>query len=161
MRVLQGEEEKQAKKFMEQAVNIAQQATCERSQCGSIIIKDGEPIGKGYNSPPKNLEDQRRCSCEKQSYHRKVVDKTCCMHAEQRAIMDALIHNPQKIMGSTLYFIRLQEGIKAYAGKPYCTLCSKMALDAGIKEFVLWHKEGISAYQTEEYNTLSYQYEEE
>lgn len=46
------------------------------------------------------------------------------------------------------------------AGKPYCTICSKLALDVGIKEFALWHEEGITIYNTEEYNTLSYQYNE-
>jgi hypothetical protein len=29
-----------------------------------------------------------------------------------------------------------------------------------VAEFVLWHEEGITAYNTEEYNLLSYQYEE-
>lgn len=46
------------------------------------------------------------------------------------------------------------------AGKPYCTLCSKMALDAGIGEFVLWQTSGLAAYGTDEYNTLSYAYAE-
>ena len=80
-----------------------------------------------------------------------MTDKTCCVHAEQRAIMDALRNNTNKIMGSTLYFIRLDDTrifsqIGAQAGKPYCTICSKMSLDAGIKKFVLWHKQGIFVF---------------
>lgn len=59
------------------------------------------------------MEDQRQCSCSKDSYHKKVTDKTCCIHAEQRAIMDALRKNPDKIAGSRLYFIRLDDN-----GKP-------------------------------------------
>lgn len=56
--------------------------------------------------------------------------------------MDALQHRPEKIKDSRLYFIRLDEiGNKLKAGKPYCTICSKMALDAGIAEFALWHEE--------------------
>ena len=88
-------------------------------------------------------------------------DKTCCIHAEQRAIMDALKDYPGQIRESRLYFIRLDDQNQPKkSGKPYCTICSKMALDAGISEFVLWHKEGITVYDTKEYNELSFQYKE-
>ena len=74
--------------------------------------------------------------------------------------MDALQHHPEKIKDSRLYFIRLDEqGDKLKAGKPYCTICSKMTLDAGIAEFTLWHEEGICVYGAEEYNGLSFQYQ--
>ena len=75
--------------------------------------------------------------------------------------MDALKNNPSKLKDSRLYFIRLNEkNEKEPAGKPYCTICSKMALDAGIVEFILMHKEGIKVYKTDEYNNLSYNYQE-
>ncbi len=113
------------------------------------------------NTPPYNQDSQRRCACSKYSYHKKVTDKTCCVHAEQRAIMDALKNHSEKITDSRLYFIRLDAGKNpAYAGKPYCTICSKMALDVGIKEFVLYHEDGICVYGTDEYNMLSFQYTE-
>lgn len=161
MRILSWEENKIAEEYMKVASIIAQQATCERSKCGSIIVKDWIIIWKWYNSPAKNLESQRRCSCDKNSYHKKVTDKTCCIHAEQRALFDALRNNPNKIEWATLYFIRLnKENQPSKAWKPYCTICSKMALELWIKEFVLYHEEGITAYDTEEYNSLSYQYNE-
>ena len=81
------------------------------------------------------------------------------MHAEQRAIIDALQNNAEKIKGSTLIFVRLNEqDTLEPAGNPYCTQCSKSALDVGIAEFILINKEGPTAYSTEEYNILSYQY---
>jgi len=161
MKILHGAEEKEAIKFMDAAIKVAISAMCEKSKCGSVIVKNGLIIGKGFNSPPLDMESQRRCSNNKNVYDIKVTDKTCCVHAEQRAIIDALKHNSEKIIGSRLYFVRLdKDNKKMYAGKPYCTICSKMALDAGIKEFVLWHKEGITVYDTDEYNTLSFQYRE-
>lgn len=155
-------DKEEGEKWMRAAAEIAKKATCERSKCGSVIVKDGEIISEGFNSPAGNLESQRRCTINKSSYHRKVTDKTCCMHAEERAIMDVLRRNPEKLPGSTLYFIRLdEEGKPKFSGQPYCTICSKLALDAGIAEFVLWHESGITAYPTDEYNDLSYDFFEE
>ena len=160
MKLLIGPEHAQAEVFMQQAAEIAQKASCERSKCWCIIVKDGEIIGQGFNSPPQHLESQRRCYWDKAQYHRKVTDKTCCIHAEQRAILDALKSASDQLPDSDLYFIRLdQEGKITKAGEPYCTICSKMALEVGVKNFHLWHAKGIVAYDTEEYNILSYQYQ--
>lgn len=161
MRYLEGDEKERALEYIIKAAEIALSASCERDHCGSLIVKNNEIIGVGFNSPPQNKEEQRRCSYPNILYHKKVKDKTCCVHAEQRAIIDALKNNPDKIINSRLYFIRLDEqGKPSYAGKPYCTICSKMALDVRIEEFVLWHKEGVCVYKTDEYNLLSFQYAE-
>lgn len=154
MRILDPNENR---RWIQDAAEVAKDATCGRSKCGSVIVRDDEIIGRGFNSPARDREDQRRCGAEKSSYHTKVTDKTCCVHAEERAIMDALRRHPHKVAGSTLYFIRLDEdGKPKLSGRPYCTICSKLALDVGIAEFVLWHEEGITAYSTDEYNDLSY-----
>ena len=154
-----GFEKEEAIQFMNETIEIAKKATCLRSKCGAKIVKDGKIIGSGYNSPPGNLERQRICHIKKSEYTEKVTDKTCCIHAEQRAIIDALKTNPNMLENSTLYFARLNEkNVFQYAGDPYCTICSKFALDAGIAEFVLWHKEGIYVYGTEEYNDFSFGY---
>lgn len=156
-RYLEGNNLNKAKLYMRVALTIATNAECDRSRCGAIIVSDENTlIGSGYNSPAGT---KKRCHIDKSTYHRKVTDKTCCVHAEQRAIMDALKHNPNLLEGSTLYFVRLDDnGEIAKSGEPYCTICSKMALDVGIKDFVLWHEDGICAYDTEYYNELSYEY---
>ena len=161
MKYLSGKEEKRAMEYIDKAAEIALNSTCFRAKCGSVIVKNNEIIGVGFNSPPADKKSQRRCLLSRDSYHQKVTDKTCCIHAEQRAIMDALRRSPDKIVNSRLYFIRLDDkGKKTKAGKPYCTICSKMSLDAGITEFVLWHDKGICVYDAEEYNKLSFQYKE-
>jgi len=159
MKFLKGSEEKEAVFYMKEAIKEAKKATCLISKCGAVIVKSKRIIGKGYNSPPKNNEEQRRCKCDKAVLHAKITDKTCCVHAEQRAIMNALARNPSRLPLSRIYFIRLDLNNNVLmAGKPYCTHCSKLALDVGISEFVLWHKEGICVYDTLEYNILSYQF---
>jgi len=143
---------------MEKAGEVAKRALCLKAKCGTVIVKDGEIIGEGYNAPPLDKEENRMCSKEFGPGKPK-FDKTCCMHAEWRAIMDALKRNSEKLKESKLYFTRVDEnGQIKKSGKPYCTVCSRMALDAGIEKFVLWHEEGICEYSTDEYNQLSYEY---
>ena len=159
MKILTDQEEKKAFEHFKNAVEIAKKSTCQRSKCGSLIVNLDKIIGSGFNSPPQDIENQRRCSIKKDSYNIKVTDKTCCIHAEQRAIMDALRKKPEKLNGSRLYFIRLDEnGKPSKAGEPYCTICSKMALDVGILEFVLWNDQGVCVYETKEYNELSFNF---
>ncbi len=166
MRYLQGEEEKAAIKFMELAAEQALKSTCLRSKCGSIITwQDNgieQVIGRGFNSPP--FGSASRCNRKHELPADFKSDKTCCVHAEQRAIFDAaskgfLPYHRSHLALRRLYFIRLDENDKAkFSGKPYCTICSKMTLDVGIKEFTLWHKEGICVYDALEYNELSFGY---
>ena len=98
MKYLTGDEEQKAMEYINQVAEIALQATCERARCGCVIVENDEVIGTGFNSPPGHLESQRRCKNDKNNYDKKVTDKTCCVHAEQRAIMNALIDAPDKII---------------------------------------------------------------
>jgi ADP-ribose pyrophosphatase YjhB (NUDIX family)/deoxycytidylate deaminase len=155
MQFLKESQEKEAIRWMDKAAEMARKALCLNAKCGTVIVKDDEIIGEGYNAPPLDKEENRTCDKDfgpgKPKY-----DKTCCMHAEWRAIMDALKKNPEKVSGSKLYFVRVDEaGEIKRSGQPYCTVCSRMALDAGIEKFVLWHEEGIGEYSTDEYNRLS------
>ncbi|MBS3168029.1 hypothetical protein J4216_02825 [Candidatus Woesearchaeota archaeon] len=159
MKILKGQEEKNAMNYIMITRELAKQSKCKDHKCGSIIVKDNKIIGQGFNSPPKNLESQRRCDISKENYDKKVTDKTCCIHAEQRAILDALINNPDKLKNSRLYFTRIDKNNELISsGKPYCTICSKMTLDVGISEFILSHENGVYIYNTEEYNDLSFNF---
>ncbi len=158
MKLLQGVYAADAIRWMNAAADTARKAKCLRAKCGSVIVKDGEVIGTGYNAPPLDAECNRMCNATHTNGKPK-YDATCCMHAEWRAILDTLKHNPEKIYGSALYFVRVDNtGAVSRSGKPYCTVCSRLALDAGIATFALWHEEGIGEYPTVEYNTLSYEY---
>jgi deoxycytidylate deaminase len=156
---LSGLRKEEAIYYLGKTMEVAKKATCLRSKCGAIIVYKDGIIGEGKNHPPGNLESQRRCEVKKSEYNPKVTDKTCCIHAEGDAINDALKKNANKLEGSTLYFARLDlNDIFQYAGEPYCTICSKFALDTGIESFVLWHEKGIVEYNTKEYNDLSFDY---
>lgn len=158
MKYLKDQQEQEAMRWMFRAAEVAKKALCLRAKCGTVIVKNGEIIGEGYNAPPLDQENNRMCS-EEFGPGKPRYDRTCCMHAEWRAILDAVKRNSEKIQGSTLYFTRVGEnGEIKKSGKPYCTVCSRFALDSGVEKFLLWHEEGIGAYPTDEYDRLSYHY---
>ena len=147
-------------KYFKLAARVAKKSTCLRGHCGSVIVnKSGQVIGEGYNSPPLNDEENRTCLEEYTATEKLRFDKTCCIHAEWRAIIDALKHQPKDISGSTLYFMRIDKnGEFTDAGKPSCTTCSRLALESGIKYFALWENGKPAVYDTKTYNRLSYDF---
>ncbi len=150
--------EQEAKHWIDEAARVARKALCLRAKCGTVIVKDGEVIGEGYNAPPLDNPIYRTCLSEYELPKNYRYDHTCCMHSEWRAILDAQSRNPQKIKGSRLYFVRVTEvGEPKHSGKPYCTVCSRLALDCGIAEFVLWQDSGFAVFPTDEYDRLSFQ----
>ena len=157
MRVLSDQESVEAMAFIDEAARIAISSSCLRWRCGSVIVKNKKILGQGYNSPPGDCKPN---ICIKDNLSPQFKsDKTCCVHAEERAIIDALRKNPNNIIGSRIYFIRIDDqGKKQFAGAPFCTICSKLSLEVGIGEFVLLHEQGICVYSTEEYNSISFQW---
>lgn len=139
--------------FFNEAADQAKLATCTRAKCGSVIVQNKIIIGTGFNSPAGSVS---KCHLDLHESSKPKSDRTCCMHAEWRAILDAISKHTD-LKGSILYFTRVDEnGDMVKSGEPYCTVCSRFALDVGISYFALWHKEGIKIYETEEYNELSY-----
>lgn len=86
--------------------------------------------------------------------------KTCCVHAEWSAVIDALKNaTGDGLDASRLYFMRANEnGEFTDAGEPYCTTCSRFTMQAGVSEFVLWNDGGADVYTLPEYNQVSYEY---
>jgi hypothetical protein len=42
------------------------------------------------------------------------------------------------------------------AGDPFCTVCSRLTMDAGVGEFALYNNGGADIYTLDEYNLTSY-----
>ena len=70
MKILQDTEKQESRKYIEEAIKIAELSTCQRAKCGSIIVKNNEIIGKGFNSPPNEKNSQRRCLNNKDEYQK-------------------------------------------------------------------------------------------
>lgn len=158
MRRVEGDEFQKIKPFFEMAADEAKDATCLRAKCGSVIVKDMVRIGSGFNSPALDNEDQRLCEAEMDTSAKPKYDKTCCIHAEWRAVLDACKTSADKLAGSVLYFMRINEqGEFTDAGEPFCTVCSRLTLEAGVSEFALYNDGGADIYPADEYNLKSYE----
>lgn len=145
--------------FFRAAAEVARRATCHNGKCGTVIVRGSVIIGQGYNGPAFDDETNRTCD---ESYDLSIkpkFDKTCCTHAEWRAILDTCKRNGDKIDGSVLYFMRVDEADQfTDAGDPYCTSCSRLTLESGIRHFALWNSGGADIYEAAEYNRKSYEY---
>ena len=153
--MLSGKEKDEAMERLTAAADIATGSTCFRAKAGSVIVKDATIIGKGVNSPP---DGEVLDHCRKDDLPANFKsDKTCCVHAEWRAIIEALKTNPEKIKGARLYFVRLdKENRMQPAERPYCTICSKLALETGIAELAYFSGESVVVYEAKEHNDLSF-----
>lgn len=145
--------------YFEEARKVATMATCDRAHCGSVVVsKDGRIIGVGYNAPPLGDESQRMCDVELDKSIKQSNDKTCCVHAEWNAILDALKNHAELVEGATLYFMRVNDRDEVTkAGEPYCTVCSRLAMESGIATFGLWNN-GPEMFEAGEYNLKSFAY---
>jgi deoxycytidylate deaminase len=149
----------QAEHWMQAAAQVATGALCSRARCGSVIVKNNKIIGSGFNAPPLNQVESQRCHIPKSTTGKPGYDQTCCLHAEWRAIMDALKNEGVDLLDADLYFARIDtDGNITPCGPVVCTVCSRLALDAGIKQFYVKNSRGIKTYSTSEYNNLAYEY---
>lgn len=125
--------------FMNIAKAVSIKSSCTRRQVGAIIVKDGIVVCTGYNGTPKGLKNCNEGGCprgnEKTCSGKNLEDSLCC-HAEENAIVQAA-YSGINVKDSTIYATL----------KP-CHLCSKMIINAGIKEVV---------YQNEYNNELGSQ----
>jgi len=155
MRYLIDNAAKEAEEYMKIAAKYAKNSTCRKSQRGAIIVKDGKIVGKGYNKV--TIEELCDPCIREEIKDNSRVELCSAIHAEQMAIIDA-VNKGESLDGSRMYHIKVKNGEMRKSGKPSCTICSREILESGIAEFVLWHKEGYTLYDSKELNELSFKY---
>lgn len=112
---------------MKIAQEVSSRSTCLRRQVGAVIVKDKRILSTGYNGAPSGLKHCAEVGCLREQLGiLSGENQELCrgLHAEQNAIIQAALHGVS-IAGSSLYSTH----------KP-CVLCSKMVINAGIKEIL-------------------------
>lgn len=114
--------------FMQIAKDVATRSTCLRRQHGAVIVKNDQILSTGYNGAPKGMPHCETLGCLREelgipSGERYELCRS--VHAEANAIIQAA-KNGVNIDGGTIYI----------TGMP-CYMCSKMIVNAGIKEVIV------------------------
>ena len=64
--------------YIDEALRVARAAGCQRHdgarRGGSVVVsKAGDIIGRGSNGPAAGIENQRRCTADKDHLHKKII----------------------------------------------------------------------------------------
>jgi dCMP deaminase len=113
--------------FMGIAKVVALRSNCIKRKVAAVLVKDKRIISTGYNGTPRGVKN---CSeggcprCNSIDASGKGLEECLCSHAEENSIVQSAYHGVA-IKGSTLYT----------TFSP-CLMCTKMIINAGIREVV-------------------------
>jgi len=113
--------------FMHVAHLVSKRSTCLRRPVGAIIVKQKRILTTGYNGAPSHVPHCEEVGClrEKMKVPSGERHELCRgLHAEQNAMIQAARHGV-RIDGATLYTTHHP-----------CSMCAKMAVNAGIRRIV-------------------------
>ncbi|MPM73760.1 tRNA-specific adenosine deaminase [bioreactor metagenome] len=120
--------------FMAIAEVAASRSNCRRRHVAAVLVRDHRIISTGYNGTPRGIRncDEGGCPrCNSDTPSGKNLGECLCCHAEENAIVQAAYHGIA-VKGATLY--------TTYSP---CLLCSKMIINAGIKEVIFKQRYSI------------------
>lgn len=113
--------------FLDLAQMVSTRSTCLRRQVGAVVVRDKRILATGYNGAPSGMAhcDQVGCIREQLKVPSGERHEICrAIHAEQNAIIQAATFGVS-LAGGTMYITHHP-----------CVLCSKMIINAGIKNVV-------------------------
>ena len=125
--------------FMDIALLVARRSTCRRRRVGAITVRDKRILATGYNGAPTGLPHCLDIGCLREELEIPSGERhELCrgLHAEQNVIIQAAYHGVS-VEGATLYCTNLP-----------CSICSKMLINAGIRDII--YQEGYADSMTEE-----------
>ena len=117
--------------MIDYAIEAAKQSPCVKSKRGAVLFDDdGRVWGKGWNGPPPQVEGTLG-KCDGSAACREHCTKRC-LHAESRAIIDAMTWSEGGSRFPALLHVKIDEDDKLVAGGgPSCWQCSRMIVDVG------------------------------
>jgi len=123
--------------FMSIANEVSRRSNCLTRKVAAIVVRDRRIISTGYNGTPRNTKNCfeggcRRCLERTLATAGTKLEECTCSHGEENAIVQAAYHGIS-LKDSTLY--------STYSP---CLTCSKMIINAGIKEVIYSAKYPLS-----------------
>lgn len=124
-------------KYLARAKTASEDSTCLRRRYGAVIVKNDAVIAEGYNGSPRkqpNCTDLGFCERDRLGVPKGERYELCvAVHAEQNAIIQA---SRNDMIGATLYIYGEEVATGALANPAPCLICSRMIVNAGIKEVI-------------------------
>ncbi len=114
--------------FMKIAFLVSQRSTCLRRKVGAVIVKDKHILATGYNGAPSGIKHCCETGCLRETLGVPSGQRhELCrgLHAEQNAIIQAALHG-----------VSLKDSLIYITNQP-CVICTKMLINAGIREIVI------------------------
>ena len=113
--------------FMDICHVVAKRGNCSRRKVAAVIVRDRRIISTGYNGTPRGITNCYeggcpRCASDEPSGS--ALGECICAHAEENSIVQAAYHG-----------IAVKDGTLYWTLAP-CLMCTKMIINAGIKEVV-------------------------
>ncbi len=113
--------------FMSIARVVASRSNCVKRTVGAVVVSDRRIISTGYNGTPRGVRNCNeggcpRCASGAESGTR--LDECLCSHAEENAITQAAYHGVSV------------RGASVYTTFSPCLICTKIVINAGIRELV-------------------------
>lgn len=106
---------------------VASRGNCSRRKVAAIIVRNKRIVSTGYNGTPRGIRNcfEGGCPrCASDTPSGKGLGECICAHAEENAIVQAAYHG-----------IAVRKGT-LYSTISPCLLCTKMIINAGLKEVV-------------------------
>jgi dCMP deaminase len=113
--------------FMSVARVVASRSNCVKRKVAAVVTIDRRIVSTGYNGTPRGIRNCNEGGCPRcNSFGPGGADlgECLCSHGEENAITQAAYHGVS-LKGATLY--------TTYCP---CLLCTKMIINAGIREVV-------------------------
>lgn len=115
--------------FMNIAGEVARRSNCLTRQVAAIVVRDRRIISTGYNGTPRNTKNCfeggcPRCAARTEASAGTKLEECTCSHGEENAIVQAAYHG-----------ISLKDAVLYSTFSP-CLICTKMIINAGIKEVI-------------------------
>ena len=132
--------------YLRLAEQVSARSTCLRRRFGAVIVKDDQIISTGYTGAPRgtpNCIDLGVCPRELAGVPAGQRYELCrSVHAEANAIIHAA---RSEMLGGVLYLacIDARSG-ELVAGTRPCKMCTRMIINAGLREVVV--REGPGRY---------------
>ena len=111
--------------FLKMAKLASTRSTCIRRHVGAVLVKEKKILATGYNGVPSGISHCADVGClrdEEQIPSGQRHELCRGLHAEQNAILQAAYHGVS-IQGSVLFCTNFP-----------CVICSKMLINAGIRQ---------------------------